>query len=658
METEMKIKCFILAIILLLSLFCDPVFSMPAKLTIIHTNDLHSQLLGFSPNRDYSPMIINNDKTLGGWSRIAAVIRSEKEKRDHPVLVLDAGDFLMGSLFHMVSREEAFELVLMKEMGYDLTTLGNHEFDLRPEGLARIIESADRKGKLPQIVASNVVFNREDKRDDRLEEVFERGLVKPYVILEKSGIKIGFFGLVGIDAASVAPFASPVKFENPIETSKKMVDLLKNDEGVDLVICLSHSGLADDETKSEDEILAKEVGGIDIIISGHTHTRLQEPIVINDTIIVQAWEYGKEVGVLNLAVSDGKVKMESYRAVPIDDSIKGDPHIHAAVESAIETINRKVLQTYNLSFSQVVAETDFDLDIELRETNLGNLVTDATRWAVDRAESDAGIPESRARVSIQSNGVIRDEILVGETGMVTVSDLFRVVPLGIGWDGGMSYPLVSFYINASEIKKACEILTTVFPMKGSDYFLQYSGAKVTYNPNRMLFDRVTEIQLEDKNGVYRTLDTSDSNDKLYKVVSNIYNATFLKVIGGFTYGILTIVPKDSAGNPIDDLASVRVDGDRNQPGIQEIKDWTALISYVQSFEDQDGDGVPEIPDRYRDIDGRQIKAASLNPYRLLAGGSYVTWVTFLVLIPVIGLVALVIYLPVRIVKNRKRKRYK
>ncbi len=652
----MKSKCLFFVFLLLWTAFSGTAADAETRLTILHTNDLHSQFLGLAPNSDYTPMKTGDDKTVGGWARIATVIKEERNSRENPVLVLDAGDFLMGSLFHMVSREEAYELVLMKEMGFDITTLGNHEFDLKPEGLARILASAARKGKLPDIVASNVLFSETDKRDDGLETLFRKGPVKPYIVLQKADLKIGIFGLVGTDAAGVAPFASPVKFEDPVEAARKMVNTLRNEEKVDLVICLSHSGLREIETKSEDEILSEAVAGIDIIVSGHTHTRLHNPIVKNDTIIVQAWEYGKEMGLLEIGVDQGKVSLVDYRTIVIDDSIQGDPEIHAAVNTAIDTVNKKVLQPYGLEFDKVLVETAFDLPIEQKETSLGNLITDATRWAVDKAEYDPSDPISRVNISIQSNGVIRDNILVGNTGQVTVADLFRIVPLGIGWDGSMSYPLVSFYITAAEIKKACEILTTVYPLKGSDYFLQFSGARVIYNPNRMLFDRVTGIYLEDEKGVLQPLDYSGADKRLYKTVSNIYNATFIKVIGDFTYGILTIVPKDREGNPISDLADFRVDGDHEQPGVQEIKDWTALMSYVGSFADKDGNGIPDIPDRYRDIERRLVVEASLNPVRLLSGGSYVTWIAFAVLIVVLVILVFAGYLPIRIIRKRKRNR--
>jgi len=276
-------------------------FGEEKLLTIIHTNDLHSHLLGFSPNIDYTPLRTGDDSTKGGWARIATVIKSEKSKRKNPTLVLDAGDFLMGSLFHMVSREEGLELRLMKEMGYDVVTLGNHEFDLMPHGLARILISAYQKGGMPQIVFSNPIFHPGSTEDDTLEESFKKGIVRPYIIKEIQGIRIGIFGILGKDAAEVSPFARPMKFRDPIETSREMVKILREKEKAHWVICLSHGGLRENKSLSEDDRLAKEVPGIDLIVSGHSHTKLEKPLVVNQTIIVQAGGHGEYVGVLDLA---------------------------------------------------------------------------------------------------------------------------------------------------------------------------------------------------------------------------------------------------------------------------------------------------------------------------------------------------------------------
>ena len=167
---------------------------------------------------------------------------------------------------------------------------------------------------MPAIVFSNAIFSKESDRDDALEEVFNKGMVKPYVVLEKGGMKIGIFGLMGKDAAEKSPFASPVKFGDPIEISKEMVKVLREKEKVDMVICLSHSGVSKDKSLSEDEILAKKVQGIDVIVGGHSHTRLEKPIVIDSTFIVQASSYGNCVGVLDLLWEKGKAQHEELPA--------------------------------------------------------------------------------------------------------------------------------------------------------------------------------------------------------------------------------------------------------------------------------------------------------------------------------------------------------
>lgn len=617
----------ILLMVCLLPLMPRYAIAGEKSLTIIHSNDMHSHFLGASPNIDYTPMTGGDDKTLGGWARIATVIKDVKKDRPNPVLVVDAGDFLMGSLFHMLAREQAFELRLMSMMGYDAVTLGNHEFDLKPNGLARILTSALDCGQMPPVISSNAVFSQESSKDDALEELFQRGVVKPYLVLEKEGLRIGLFGMLGEDAAEVAPFASPVSFGDPIATARKMVEILRDSENVDMVICLSHSGLSQDEKRSEDEILAREVNGIDVIISGHTHTRMNGALKVNDTIIVQAWEYGKQLGVADVAFNDGQVRLKNYRLVDIDDTIGGDSAISEQIKAFEAEINRQVLAEEDLSFRKIIAETEFDLHLTTDESNLGNLIADAMRWYADRNVTDPAGPAAQNTVAVISNGVIRDPIFRGETGQIAVCDAFRAIPLGIGFgeDETMGYPLISLYIYPAELKKTFEVLTSIFPLKGSDYFLQVSGAKFTYNPNRMLFDRITEVWLGDEETGYQLLDYSESNHTLIRITADIYNATFLKVIGDFTWHVLDIVPKDRHGNPIEDLKTVRLDADKHEPGIQELKEWKAVLEYIESFADSDGDGLPNVPDKYRGKLGRNVIDASWNPYKLIRRGTYVTW---------------------------------
>jgi len=648
-------KLLRISISLILLFLSADLFAGQKEITIIHTNDLHSHILGFSPNLDYRPDMTGGDETKGGLARVATAMKREKEKRNHPVLVLDGGDFLMGSLFHMLAREEAMELRLMKDMGYDAMTLGNHEFDLRPKGLARILHSAAAKGGMPPIVFSNAVFSKESDRDDALEAAFNQGLVKPYKVLEKGGMKIGIFGVMGKDAAEKSPFASPVTFRDPIETSREMVKALREKEKVDMVICLSHSGVREAKSISEDEALAHKVPGIDVIVGGHSHTRLEKPIVINSTLILQASAYGKCVGVLDLLWESGKVRQKTYRLIDIDSSISGDIALQKKIDSFLEAIDRDVLQKVNLTSKKVIGQSAFDLTIKEEESNLGNLIADAIRWWVNKHDSDPGDPRTKV-VAIESNGLIRDNLLQGKTGALAVTDVFAAIPLGIGMDDTMGYPLISSYFYASEIKKALEVLTSVYPRKGSSYFLQVSGLKFTYNPRRVIFDRVTDIWLGSEEEGYLPLDYSESNKTLYRIATNIYNAAFLKIIGKYTYQILNIIPKDLNGNPIDDLTAARVDADKNQAGVQELKEWIGVMEYIKSFPDTNGDGVPDVPEKYRGKLNRIVSQPSWNPVSLLSKGTMVTWGAFSAVIVGVFLLALIAGYGVRVARRRRGSR--
>ena len=611
-------KLLRLAIIITVVFISTNLLAVENLLTIVHTNDLHSHVQGFSPEIDYRPDTVNADNTLGGWSRIATVIKNTKNERKNPVLILDAGDFSMGSLFHTLAREESFELRLLKMMGYDAVTLGNHEFDLKPAGLARSLRAPKAKGGMPQIVFAGAVFDKKDPADDSLAEAFREGDVKNYIVLVRDGIKIGIFGMMGKDAAAVAPFATPVTFRDPLEVSREMVSILREKEKVDIVICLSHGGLSDNPKKSEDEILARKVKGIDIIISSHSHALHKTPLQIGSTIIVHAWVYGKHVGVLDISYDNRKVTLKSYKTVVINSAIRGDAAIQQTIEGFKQKINKEFLAGFGLKYDQTIAQTNRDLIMDKEESPLGNLIADSMRWYINKYDSNINDPSSLVAVALESNGVIRDSLLMGKTGKITVGDLFRTIPLGIGTDDTMGYPLITFYLYGYEIKRTLEILTSIEPIKGNSFFLQISGLRFTYNPHRVIFDRVTAIEMGSEEEGYKLLNYGESNRKLYRVAANIYNATFLKVVGNYTNHLLDIFPKDKKGNPVKKLSTLRVDADKSKSGIQELKQWQGVIEYVQSFKQANDPGVANLPDKYKVNLGRIVAKPSWNPVLILS----------------------------------------
>jgi len=268
------------------------------KIVILHTNDLHSRLNGFSPEAEYTPTSPGDDETRGGFARIAAILRTEKRNNPGITLTVDAGDFLMGTLFHAMELKTGFQLRLMKQMGYDIVCLGNHEFDFGPAKTAGIINSSLAKGEIPSLLLSNAVLSAEESGDDELEKLYDSKVVLRKFILERDGLKIGFFSLLGKNAVEVAPLAKPVSFAKQVPFARKMVRELKKD-GCDIVICLSHSGVSRDKKGNwagEDIRLAKKVRGIDVIVSGHYHSKISEPVIINGVPVVQTGEYGQNVG--------------------------------------------------------------------------------------------------------------------------------------------------------------------------------------------------------------------------------------------------------------------------------------------------------------------------------------------------------------------------
>jgi 5'-nucleotidase/UDP-sugar diphosphatase len=199
----------------------------PGKIVLLYTNDIHSRLTGFGPESYYSPLTINDDNTQGGFSRIAAIIKKEKEQNKGTTIILDAGDFLMGTLFQHLEPKSGFQLPLMKKMGYDVVCIGNHEFDFGPGKLAEIVSSSAKNGELPVILLGNAVFSKKDNSDDSLEELFRSGRIGQKFILTRDGFKIGFFSILGKVADENAAFAPPVTFSRQIPFAKKMVKVLK-----------------------------------------------------------------------------------------------------------------------------------------------------------------------------------------------------------------------------------------------------------------------------------------------------------------------------------------------------------------------------------------------------------------------------------------------
>ena len=585
--------------ILLFSLLILSILKLAAqnekKLLILHTNDLHSRITGYAPESLYTPLTTNDDNTSGGFARIATIIKNEKESFDGTTLVLDAGDFLMGTLFQAMETRNGFQLRLMKLMGYDVGCLGNHEFDYGPEKTAEIISRSAEGGEIPVLLLSNAVFDPEDSSDDALEKLFNSGIIKRKYVMERDGMKIGFFSLMGKVAADNAAFAKPVRFAGQKSVAKRMVRELKK-EKCDIIICLSHSGVSKDKKGNiagEDVKLAKKVKGINVIISGHTHTKLNSPVIVNGTVIVQAGEYGEYVGKLSLIYREGKTEADNYTLIPVDDRIAGDPEINDLVVNQKRLIDEEILIPAGMSYEKSIVETDFllecDWEDDFAESNLGPLVADAIHSYINRNT------KTGTDISLVAAGVIRDKIL---PGLQSASDIFRIMSMGSGNDDVPGYPLARLYVTGKELKRILEILQIAYKNAPENYCF-YSGIRVNYDPYKGMLRKINKIDIVNPDGTMTNVDFSRKNTSLYSITANSYILEFVGIIKKMSFGLINVVPKDESGNPVTDMKKAVIDLDEIAEGVQEGKEWLALIEYFSMMKDLDGNGVPDIDPKYK-----------------------------------------------------------
>ena len=570
-------------------------------IVILHTNDLHSTLQGHSPETDYTPATTGDDETIGGFSRLATAVgvaKAQAAAAGQQVLLLDAGDFMMGTLFSFLGTSAASELKMMDALGYDATTLGNHEFDWTPAGLAGILKAAGTVGVKVPIVASNMVFDATSTADDALEAFKDPGPIKSKIVKMVGNVKVGIFGLLGKDAATVAPSAKPVTFEDIATAAARVVADLRQNDKVDVIIALSHSGI-DSTGQGEDQVLATKVPDIDVIVSGHTHDVLTAPAKVGKTLIVTAGAYGEHLGKLALSVTPGTpgVSLDGYTLINIDDQIKGDATAQAGVDAYITGLDT-VLTPAGLGYRKVIAKTAFDLTRATGESNLGDALTDAYR-----AVTSALQPTAPPDIAVEANGHIRSIVAKGKTGQIWFADLFRAVPLGIGPDGKPGYPLVTFYLDGKSLRAGME-LGVAGPPVSNDYFLQISGMKFTYDATKPLFQRVTAMALVPPSGAGHLIDPTDTT-QCYKVVATYAVGSLLGVVSSLTSGALSVNPKESdCTTPVTDFSTHIVDADPATAGVQELKQWQAVTSYFSKLPDADADGTPDVPAFYGAVQGR------------------------------------------------------
>lgn len=625
--------------------------------TILFTHDLHSHFL---------PQSTAEGGESGGYARLKTVIDGERAMNPDALLV-DGGDFSIGSLIQTLYTTQAAELRTMGAMGYDAVTIGNHEFDHKGTGFAEMLNSAkaaqqaavelllvdarpledmdayrERFGPVTPVLPTLLEANYAPA-DDNQDRAFIRSAMEDYGVtdcmtLERGGVTYGLFGLMGVDSDECAPTSGFTRTD-AAKAAKRCVETLKG-EGAEIIVCLSHSGTGDSLASSEDEELAKAVDGIDVIVSGHTHSTLAEPLVVNDTYIVSSGPYCQNLGSLTFSWDDGGEKrLLDYRLIPIDETVAENPEIAGLVEQWKDMVGETYLARYGLTYDEVLTHTDCDLTTPasaVQENNgLGTLVSDAFLWA-DRT-LDAAYADSPHTVSVTADGVLRANLPAGD---LTVAMAFDVLSMGVGEDGTSGFPLVAVYLTGKELKAAMEVDASVTPIMPAAQ-LYMSGAKYAFNTKRMFFNRVYDAALTDvtfdESGTGNAYEIDDN--ALYRVVTGMYSAQMLGTVKSKSMGLLSLEPKQANGTPVADFADcILYDANGN-----ELKEWYALAAYLEQF------GEDGLPDRYAaPANGCKQVSDSFAPGQLLAGWNGITWA-------VLGIVLLILVLILLLIRSLRRR---
>ncbi len=487
------------------------------SLSLMHTNDTHGHIEDIA-------------------KRATAIKEVRAEKPD--ALLLDAGDVFSGTLFFNEFLGQA-DLEFMNHLGYDAMTFGNHEFDLgsSPEGHKALADFV--KGAKFPFVSSNVDFSADSLftglQHREISETPADGNIYNGIVKDINGEKVGIFGLTTEETADISSPGN-VEFEDYIQKATETVAAFEA-QGINKIVAITHIGFDDSSVYDNDLELAKMVDGIDIIVGGHTHSTLAEPVLIDEgtqpTLIVQTGDYGKNLGTLDVGFDENGVIMNySSELIKIADKAED-----AVVAAMLKPYADQVAAVENQSIG-VTADVVLDgvrENVRTKETNLGNLITDGMLAKAKTINPDTV-------VALTNGGGIRASF---DAGDITVGEVLTVMPFGNS--------LAIMNLTGAEIKTALEHSVSQAPA-ANGAFLQVSGLKFTYDSSLAAGSRVTSVEVKDAAGNFAAINDTAT----YAVATNTFTAK-----GGDGYTV---------------FADAYADGRVSEPG---FVDYEIFIDYLK-----------------------------------------------------------------------------
>lgn len=552
------------------------ILNNPIYFTILHTNDFHSQMTGLGPDLNFTPKVGDGDPVLGHTARLISAVRTIRENRQnslHKTFLFDSGDFLYGSLFHVLGPNPKSALLpeysFLSLAGYDGLSLGNHDFDAGEAGIAISFAKAKKlKLNLP-FITTNIRFKENLKDDSSLKTFFKDGGVNSaevackefliYKILanprnaDDVAIKMGVIGLVGPNAAKLSATTrkstqfigfndkrGKYEFNNFHSFVQKKVNKLKSDYGCQLVVVLLHGGAP------EDENLAKKVSGIDVILSGHSHRVYTKKV--KSTIIAQAGFGGANLGVLDFEYSSDGLKLinpKNTRMV-IDDSVPVDKDMIPIIEEAEREVDW-FIKADGFKMNDEICRVNKDLRKgRYPNDDAGIFVANALLRSVN---SRIATPVD---VYFSSYGLIRSEFRTfsNKTTTYTFSDIFRFSPLGFDENGFPGASVVVFNLSKNEVKLLLEAMTFLSKKTPSYEPAISSNLQYEYSTFDIPMFKLTNLKLNGQ--------PYDKWPNRIRIATSRFFAKNLLKITGYTKGLLRIVPRDAKGIAITKFKSTKL----------------------------------------------------------------------------------------------------
>jgi 5'-nucleotidase/UDP-sugar diphosphatase len=461
------------------------------SLSLMHFNDTHARLDGAA-------------------KQVTAVKEYRAENPD--ALLLHAGDVFSGSLYFNEFQGEA-DLALMNLMDFDAMTFGNHEFDLGSSAEGhKALQEFVAAAEFP-FVSANVDFSEDPLFDGlfqtKISTAPEDSNIYTGIVKEVNGEKVGIFGLTTQETEDISSPELISFSDDYMEDAQIMVDEFEA-MGVDKVIALTHIGFDDNPAVDNDLMLAEGVEGIDIIVGGHSHTELEEPVVIAEdetpTVIVQAGQYGSNLGTLDVLFDgEGVVFASAGELIEIGAQAEDAEAVKvlAPFKEKVKEISEQETSATALEALPTprTAEDSMGPSVRKNETALGNIITDG--MLLKAKEYDENVV-----MAFQNGGGIRAGI---DQGPITVGEIITVLPFG--------NTLATMDITGADLKAAFEVSVGQYPRENGG-FLHVSGAKVQFDSSKDAGERVVSISIENENGTFSEIQDATT----YTIATNAFTA--------------------------------------------------------------------------------------------------------------------------------------